>query len=94
MRIAKFLSDDLVEMLNDNDGELMEKILLHSSVQNMKQDPLRWCSERKVKFTPFIRNGQSGGWNELLNQEQVKKLDNMSRDYFGPDELEKLGDKY
>lgn len=94
LQIADFISNDLVQKLKETDNELMEKILLHSSVQSMQKDPLRWCSERKAKFTPFIRKGQSGSWNELLTDEQVQRLDNMTRKYFTETELQELGDKY
>lgn len=93
-QIAKFISDELVDKLQ-NDGELMEKILFHSSVKSMKKDPLRWCSARsEEKFTPFIRNGRQGAWKELLSDAQVDKLDKKTREIFTEDELRELGDKY
>ena len=97
LQIAKFLSNelnDLVEKVTFNNGELMKKIIHHSSVGEMKKEPLRWCSERKAKFTPFIRNGQTGCWNELLTKEQVDRLDKKMRETFQPDEIKELGDKY
>lgn len=94
LKIAQFISSNLVEKVKKNNGEMMEKIILHSSVENMKKDPLRWCSERKVKFTPFIRQGHSGSWNELLSDVQVEKLDKITREIFSSDEVKELGDKY
>jgi hypothetical protein len=95
LEIARFISGNtMVEKVMENDGELMEKILFHSSVEQMKTEPLRWCSERKAKFTPFIRQGQSGSWNEILCDEQVEILDKKTRDFFDAEELKELGDKY
>jgi len=95
LKIARFISNDLEEKVLRNDGELMDKILFHSSVESMKKDPLRWCSERsEKKFTPFIRNGQTGAWNELLTDEQVEILNKKTREVFSLEELKDLGEKY
>lgn len=102
LQIAKFLSEDsddaddldLVSKLKHDDGRLIEQILLYSSVTNMKKDPLRWCSERQAKFTPFIRKGQNGSWGELLTDDQVQQLDDMTRRFFDEDELKELGESY
>ncbi len=93
-KIAQFLSEDLLHKLEDDNGELMEKILLHSSVESMKKDPLRWCSERKEKFTPFIRSGKTGEWTRKLSEAQIKTLDEKTRKYFNEEQLKELGDKY
>jgi len=81
------------ELLRDN-GALMEKVLLCSSLEEMKKDPLRWCSERAVEHTPFIRSGQVGGWTELLTKAQGEKLDEIMRQTFTEEELKYLGTKY
>lgn len=94
LQIARFISDDLVDKVMQNNGELMKKILLHSSVENMKKEPLRWSSERKSKFTPFIRRGESGSWNELLSDDKVQLLDRKFRERFNSEEVEEFGDKY
>lgn len=94
MNIAKFLSGALVKKLSKDNGDLMKRILIHSSVENMKKDPLRWCSERDAKFTPFIRKGKIGEWDELLRDEHVERLDKMTREFFDEDERKELGEKY
>ena len=93
-QIAHFLDAKLVSKLEDNGGKLMKIILHHSSLESMKKDPLRWCSQRQEQFTPFIRNGKSGDWMTSLSEEQVKVLDAKTREYFTPKELEDLGEKY
>jgi len=94
LRIASFIQDGLVEKVMKNNGELLTKILLHSSVESMKKDPLRWCSERKAKYTPFIRKGDVGAWNELVTEEQCEILDKKMREYFTLEEIQEFGDKY
>jgi hypothetical protein len=80
--------------LLENDEELMKKVIFHSSLESMKKDPLRWCSERPEQFTPFIRNGNVGMWNELLTDKQALALDEKMREVFSTKELEILGNKY
>ena len=92
--IANFLSQDLASKLEESESALMERILLHSSVESMKKDPLRWCSERDGKFTPFIRKGESGDWLSQLSHAQAEILDKKTREYFNQEELNELGDKY
>lgn len=93
-QMAQFLSKDLLSKLEENDGMLMRNILQHSSVESMKKDPLRWCSEREKKFTPFIRDGKSGNWMTSLSEEQVEVLNKKMRECFTEEELVELGDKY
>jgi hypothetical protein len=92
--IAEFIGGGMKEKLIDDNEALMEKILFHSSLEEMKKEPLRWCSERKVEYTPFIRSGQVGGYSELLTKEQGEKLDDMMKSYFSQKELNFLGKQY
>jgi len=87
MAIAEFIG-------GENNEALMEKILFHSSLEEMKKQPLRWCSERKVEHTPFIRSGQVGGYSELLTKEHGEKLDNLMKNFFSQKELDFLGKQY
>jgi hypothetical protein len=92
--IAKFIGDDVEAMIGENDNTLLDKVLHHSSLTEMKKHPLRWCSERKVQHTPFIRNGKVGAFNELLTEEQAIKLDQKMKELFTSTELNLLGSQY
>lgn len=94
LKIAKFLGGGMDDKLLQDDKELMNKIVKHSSIVEMKKHPLRWSSERKVKHSPFIRAGNVGGWSELLTQQQGEILDEMMRKNFTQEELNYLGPKY
>lgn len=94
MEIAKFIGGGMEEKLIENDGALIGKVLLHSSLEEMKKDALRWCSERKVEHTPFIRSGKVGGYTEILTKEQGEKLDDVMRCRFSQEELNFLGLQY
>ena len=87
LKIATFLDQK-------PDSLLIDKILLHSSLESMKRDPLRWCSERSNHHTPFIRSGKVAGWNELLTSEQAERLDSRVREVFSLDERRALGEHY
>jgi hypothetical protein len=94
LQLADFIGGSIQEeLLNDNE-ELMKKVLQHTSVEAMKQHPLRWCSERKMEHSPFIRSGKVGGWNELLTKWQEEKIDDLMRVHFTMEELIDLGDEY
>lgn len=92
--IARFVGGGTEEKLSNDEGALMDKVLKYSSLEEMKKDPLRWSSERKVVHSPFIRSGIVGGWDELLTKEQGGKLDKMMREEFTEEELNYLGAKY
>ncbi len=94
LQIAKFLNEDIypVKLLEDNE-RLLNLVLEHSSLDSMKKDPTRWCSDRSG-YQPFIRRGSTGGWNELLSVEQAGKLQKRLDDLFTKDELKFLGEQY
>lgn len=94
MTIANFIGGGMEEKLIANDEALITKVLFHSSLEEMKKNPLRWCSERTVEHTPFIRSGKVGGYNELLTKEQRMRLDDMMRSQFSQEELDFLGLEY
>ena len=94
LSIAKFIRLDVYHKLLENDEDILKKVLDHSSLEKMKKDPLRWCSERPSEKTPFIRNGQVGAWGELLSTSQVEVLDRMMEEAFTTDELAFMGEKY
>ena len=65
----------------------------HSSLNSMKKEPLRWCSDR-TGHEPFIRKGSTGGWDELLSEEQAGLLQKRLNEMFSKEELEFLGEQY
>jgi hypothetical protein len=96
LQVADFIGGEgMREELLRNEEALLKKVLYHTSLEEMKKDPLRWCSERKVEHTPFIRLGQVGGWKELLTKDQEKILDDFMKAKFCKEELmEDLGMDY
>ena len=94
LKIAKFLGEEYSIKLLANGEDILNKVLEHSSLKMMKQDPRRWASERPKEHTPFIRKGSLGGWNELLKPDQIEILDKMMREKCSKEEMDFLGDKY
>ena len=94
LSIAKFINMDYYHKLLEQDEHILDEVLKHSSLECMKQNPIRWCSERPSEQTPFIRNGGVGSWGEILTSTQVAILDNMMKKAFTEDELALLGEKY
>lgn len=94
LELAKFIDKKLEQHLLEFDSSLMKKVLFHSSIDEMKKYPLRWCSFREDHHTPFIRKGKVGGWSELLSEEQAKKMDEKMKSIFTVEELELLGNRY
>lgn len=94
LEIASFLNESIypARLLAD-DERVMNLVLEHSSLDSMKKDPRRWCSDR-TGYQPFIRRGSTGGWKELLSEEQAALLQRRLDETFTSDELEFLGDLY
>ena len=99
-RMAEFLGlSHLLLLQSDHtttsNHSLEERILHHSSLTSMQQNPLRWCSARSSEYAPFIRKGSHcGEWNELLTSTQADLLDQRLRDTVSAEELAFLGDQY
>ena len=95
LKIAEFLDAKVYpERLLANNEDILDKVLEHSSLKSMQQDPRRWCSERPKEHTPFIRKGSMGGWDELLTPQQIEILDSKMREICSEAELRMLGEKY
>jgi len=91
--IAKFLGDRHYDKLIANGEKMLGLVLEHSSIESMKVNPRRWCSARDG-FEPFIRSGKTGGWRELMSEEQAAKLQARLKENFTNEELEWLGEHY
>lgn len=94
LKLADFIGKDYRLKLLSNDEKILNLVLEHSTLDNMKKDALRWCSSRPKHHTPFIRNGSIGKWNELLTTEQSNILDQKMEKYFTKEELTFLGNQY
>ncbi len=94
LEIASFLDESIypARLLAD-DERVLKLVLEHSSLDSMKKDPRRWCSDR-TGFQPFIRRGSTGGWKELLSEEQAALLQRRLDETFTTEELKFLGDMY
>jgi len=94
LQIAQFLNEEIypAKLLADNE-RLLNLVLEHSSLDSMKKDPTRWCSDR-TGYEPFIRRGSMGGWKELMSVEQADMLQKKLDEVFSREELEFLGEQY
>eukprot|EP00804_Cyclotella_cryptica_P016993 CCRYP_001913-RA/>CCRYP_001913-RA protein AED:0.28 eAED:0.28 QI:0/0.5/0.66/1/0/0/3/1325/291 len=94
LQIAAFLDDSIYpQRLLADDERILKLVMEHSSLDSMKQNPRRWCSDR-TGFKPFIRKGSTGGWDELLSEEQAALLQKRLDEMFTKEELGFLGDQY
>mmetsp|Transcript_27983 Transcript_27983/g.56471 ORF Transcript_27983/g.56471 Transcript_27983/m.56471 type:complete len:305 (+) Transcript_27983:124-1038(+) len=94
LQIAEFVDTDMypARLLAD-DEKILKLVLEHSSLEAMKQHPRRWCSDR-TGYKPFIRKGSTGGWDELLTEEQAELIQKRLDEVFTKEELEFLGEQY
>jgi hypothetical protein len=94
LQIASFLDDKVYpqRLLADNE-KILKLVMEHSSLDSMKKDARRWCSDR-TGFKPFIRKGSTGGWDELLSMEQAEMLQKRLNEMFTNEELDFLGEQY
>ena len=61
LQIASFLDNSIYPArLLANGERILNLVLEHSSLDSMKKDPRRWCSDR-TGYQPFIRRGSTGG---------------------------------
>ncbi|KAL7517173.1 hypothetical protein ACHAWX_002120 [Stephanocyclus meneghinianus] len=94
LQIASFLDASIYpQRLLADDEKILKLVMEHSSLDSMKQNPRRWCSDR-TGFKPFIRKGSTGGWDELLSEEQAALLQKRLDEMFSKEELDFLGDQY
>lgn len=93
LQIASFLGEFYPERLLVDNEKILNLVLEHSSLDSMKKEPARWCSDR-TGFQPFIRKGATGEWDELLSKEQAAMLQNRLDQMFTKSELDFLGELY
>jgi short-subunit dehydrogenase len=93
LQIASFLGNTYPEQLLADNEKILNLVLEHSSLDSMKKEPTRWCSDR-TGYQPFIRRGATGEWDELLSKDQAAMLQNRLDQMFTKSELDFLGDLY
>ena len=93
LQIAAFMGEKYPKKLLADDERILKLVMEHSSLDSMKQNPRRWCSDR-TGFKPFIRKGSTGGWSELLSEDQAGMLQKRLDEMFTKDELNFLGEQY
>lgn len=93
LQVASFLGGSYPDRLLADDEKILKLVMEHSSLDSMKKDSIRWCSDR-AGYQPFIRKGTTGGWKELMSEEQAAKLQKRLDEKFTKEELEYLGDQY
>lgn len=69
--IADFLGPEYSSKVQD--GEMLDRILHHSSFAQMSQNQSRWSSKRPAHI-PFIRKGQVGDWQKHFSETQKARL--------------------
>ncbi len=72
IKIANFLESDYLKCLNNE--EIFNKIIINSSLENMKKDQQRWSSKRPENMPQFVRKGEIGDWKNHLSSEQKQRL--------------------
>jgi len=72
IEIADFLEPEYSSKVKD--GEILDRILHHSSFEQMSQNQSRWSSKRSAEMTPFIRKGEVGDWQNHFSETQKARL--------------------
>jgi hypothetical protein len=72
LKIANFLGGDYIS--NIKNKIILEKIIVNSSLENMRKDQQRWSSQRPQNMPSFIRKGQVGDWKNYFSSEQQTRL--------------------
>lgn len=97
LKVAEFLDPKGLHYLSEisaNNAAILEQVLVHSSLKEMKAHPQRWSSPRAERHAPFVRKGSVGGWEELLKPPQVQLLDEKMKVTCSAEELKLLGRMY
>lgn len=72
LEIANFLGTEYSSNLKDE--EILNKVLEHSSFEDMSNNQSRWSSQRSENMPPFIRKGEVGDWTNHFSKEQERRL--------------------
>ena len=72
LEIAEFLGSEYVSKLKDE--VILNKVLYHSSFEDMSKNQSRWSSKRPENMPPFIRKGEVGDWQNYFSEDQARRL--------------------
>ncbi|MEL4894930.1 sulfotransferase domain-containing protein [Crocosphaera sp. Alani8] len=72
LKIGDFLGNDYLETIKNED--FLSKIIINSSLKNMKKDQQRWSSKRPKNMPPFVHKGKVGSWKDYFSPQQQQRL--------------------
>ncbi|MDJ0601708.1 MAG: sulfotransferase domain-containing protein [Crocosphaera sp.] len=72
IKIAKFLGDNYIKCIENE--KILNKIIINSSLENMKKEQQRWSSKRPENMPSFVRKGEIGDWKNYFSSEQQQRL--------------------
>ncbi|ACB53617.1 probable sulfotransferase [Crocosphaera subtropica ATCC 51142] len=72
IKIANFLGGDYLNCIENE--EIINKIIVNSSLKSMKKDQQRWSSKRPKNMPPFVRKGKVGSWKDYFSLKQQQRL--------------------
>ncbi|MEA5536439.1 sulfotransferase domain-containing protein [Crocosphaera sp. XPORK-15E] len=72
IKIIHFLGEPYIDRIKNE--QILNKIIINSSLENMKKEQQRWSSKRPENMPPFIRKGQVGDWKNYFSPEQQQRL--------------------
>jgi hypothetical protein len=70
--IAEFLGGAALDLVREPGG--IERVVGHSSFNNMRLNQKRWASQRPANMPEFVRKGVVGDWANYFNAEQARRL--------------------
>jgi len=72
--IARFLGGAAERSAEDS--SVLERVVTHSSFDNMRVNQRRWASQRPANMPEFVRRGVVGDWASLFTPDQARRLAN------------------
>lgn len=105
LQVAQFISDkdtDYVKILQENDGEILKRVIENTSFKSMKRDievVVKTATpsssgdkamDNGVSVTDFFRKGVVGDWVNHMSQEQVQRLEKRFKEKVGNSPLLQL----
>jgi hypothetical protein len=72
LAIGEFLGGAAATTVGD--ARARERIVAHSSFENMRSNQRRWSSQRPANMPEFVRKGIVGDWTNHFSPEQARRL--------------------
>jgi hypothetical protein len=70
--IGRFLGGAAADVVQDS--QILDRIVAHSSFDNMRVNQRRWSSERPAHMPEFVRKGIVGDWANHFSADQARRL--------------------